>query len=170
MTEQTAPVVKLTDARKVEQVCALVVNGGSLNKAVKEVFGDNRKFWEVITKNPDLRTMKDAALDIRADHLADEIVQIADTELDPQKARNMITSRTWLASKLKPRSYGERLELNVNQQISAIDALAEARTRAGIFSIHELQAMGSAKVVELVSGSKVQDAEIIPGPEPDIFT
>ena len=43
-----------------------------------------------------------------ADHYADEIIEIADKTTDPQKARVQIDSRKWIASKLKPKKYGDR--------------------------------------------------------------
>lgn len=45
----------------------------------------------------------------QADHYADEIVEIADTEEDAQRARVRIDARKWVASKLKARSYGDKV-------------------------------------------------------------
>lgn len=49
------------------------------------------------------------ARDAQADSLADEIVDIADTEEDPAKARVRVDARKWVASKLKPKKYGDKL-------------------------------------------------------------
>jgi hypothetical protein len=51
------------------------------------------------------------ARDIQADYYADEIINIADTETDPNKARVRVDARKWVASKLKPKRYGDKLEL-----------------------------------------------------------
>lgn len=72
----------------------------------------------------------DHARGAHADSLAGQIIDIADTELDPQKARNRIEARKWLAAKFRPDRFGERLDLNVNGTISVAAALAEARSRA----------------------------------------
>lgn len=48
----------------------------------------------------------------QAEHLAEEIVAIADTCSDPQKAKLQIDARKWYASKLAPKKYGEKLDLN----------------------------------------------------------
>lgn len=45
----------------------------------------------------------------QADHYADDIIEIADTEPDPQKARVRIDARKWVASKLKPGKYGDKV-------------------------------------------------------------
>ena len=41
-----------------------------------------------------------------------QILDIADTETDPQRARNRIDARKWHAAKTAPRKYGEKLEID----------------------------------------------------------
>ncbi len=48
----------------------------------------------------------------QADFGADEIREIADNqELDPNSRRIMVDARKWIAAKLKPRVYGDRLDV-----------------------------------------------------------
>lgn len=47
----------------------------------------------------------------QADSLADEITDIADTETDANKARVRIDARKWVASKLKPKVYGDKVDV-----------------------------------------------------------
>lgn len=47
--------------------------------------------------------------DIGLDHQADRIIEIADTEEDPARARVMIDARKWHLSKMAPKRYGEKL-------------------------------------------------------------
>ena len=116
-------------AEKMDALNALVIQGVSARKAIKEVFGDARKFHEVLSGNRDFRAQYSAAMEIRADLLADEIVEISDSGDDPQKARNRIAARQWLAAKLKPRTYGERLEFSIQHSISVTEALTAAKAR-----------------------------------------
>lgn len=51
------------------------------------------------------------AREVQADILSDEIIEIADSETDPNRARVMIDTRKWLASKLRPKKYGDRMRL-----------------------------------------------------------
>ena len=47
----------------------------------------------------------------QADFMADEMLEIADDDQnDWQRARLRVDTRKWLASKLKPKKYGERLQ------------------------------------------------------------
>jgi hypothetical protein len=41
-----------------------------------------------------------------------QILDIADTETDPQRARNRIDARKWHAAKTSPRKYGDKLEID----------------------------------------------------------
>jgi hypothetical protein len=43
-------------------------------------------------------------------HRADEIVEIADSEPDPNKARVRVDARKWELSKLMPRIYGDKID------------------------------------------------------------
>ena len=49
----------------------------------------------------------------QADFLADQIIEIADTCEDPNKARLQIDARKWTASKLRPKKYGDRIDHRV---------------------------------------------------------
>lgn len=57
----------------------------------------------------------------QADYYADKIIEIADEAEDPQKARVQIDARKWVASKLKPKVYGDRIQQDVT--INELDGL-----------------------------------------------
>jgi hypothetical protein len=61
------------------------------------------------------------AREIQADVLAEDTVEIADTEEDPQKARVRIDARKWFASKVAPKKYGDRIQQDVTLDLG--DAL-----------------------------------------------
>lgn len=54
------------------------------------------------------------ARDIGLDHQADRIIEIADTEDDPAKARVMIDARKWHLSKMAPKRYGEKTTTEIS--------------------------------------------------------
>ena len=60
----------------------------------------------------------------RAETFADQIVEIADTEEDAAKARVRVDARKFVASKLLPRTYGDKQEVNINQSVSIAHAEA----------------------------------------------
>ena len=61
------------------------------------------------------------AREAQADTLADEITEIADTEPDPNRARVRVDARKWIASKLKPKRYGDRIDVEVSPQPAVVD-------------------------------------------------
>ena len=52
------------------------------------------------------------AREARAEVLADEIIDIADSAEDAQLARLQVDARKWAASKLDPKRYGDRLDID----------------------------------------------------------
>lgn len=56
----------------------------------------------------------------QADFYADEIVSIADEAKDANLARVRIDARKWKASKLDPKRYGDKLDLNHSGSVSML--------------------------------------------------
>jgi len=65
----------------------------------------------------------------QADHYADEIIEIVDTETDPVRARVRMDGRKWVASKLAPRKYGEKLDVKNETTVDVSDPLTALLTR-----------------------------------------
>ena len=105
----------MTDEERVEmfgEVCRRIAEGESLRRicetpgmrsvpTVLRWIGDSPAFAEQYAR----------AREAQADGFADEIVQIADTEEDPNRARVRIEARKWVAGKLRPKVYGDRVAL-----------------------------------------------------------
>ena len=91
--------------------------------------------------DPELRKQYDQALEDSGDRLAEELIVLAFTKLPDgldgrsqsawvQHLRVKIDVLKWTASKLRPRIYGDRLDLSVaNTQISITQALELAEAR-----------------------------------------
>jgi hypothetical protein len=58
----------------------------------------------------------------QADFIAHECIEIADTAKNPNIAKNQIEARKWLASKLAPAKYGDRLDISGTVQVQHDDA------------------------------------------------
>lgn len=91
------------------EVCTWIINGKSLRSycaqkgkpsvpTVYKWLADNEKFLKLYTR----------ARQDQADTLSDEIIDIADSESDPNKARVRVDARKWVASKLRPQKYGDK--------------------------------------------------------------
>lgn len=80
-----------------------------------------------LAKHPEFVNLYAHARETQADMSADEIVEIADTEPDPNKARVRIDARKWTAAKLKPKKYGDRLTLDGDLKVTMTDEQLDAR-------------------------------------------
>ena len=102
-------------------------------------------FYEYLSKSPDRYNAYSRAQEHRAEMFSEELIEIADNDYDYQRGRNRIEVRRWLASKLKPKKFGDRIAFEVEGQVNIVAALAEGRARV-------------AKRVEVVESTPVLSA------------
>jgi hypothetical protein len=116
--------------------------GKSLSMALKgEGMPSYHSVMLMLRKNTEFREMYEKAIEDRADRLAEEILELADEPMPAhlegpmasawvQHKRMQVDARKWIASKLKPRMYGDRIDVAVTDtRISVMDALKEAKQR-----------------------------------------
>lgn len=115
------------------QICGRIAAGESLNRISKtEGFPDQVTVYRWLASNESFRQMYTQAREEQAETLADEIVDIADADPEIEQVRdkdgeivemrvhaayvayqkNRIEARKWVAAKLKPRKYGEKVDVN----------------------------------------------------------
>jgi len=63
-----------------------------------------------VRENPEFAALYHEARDIQLHGYVDDTVYISDTETDAAKARVRIDTRRWVASKLLPKYYGDKIE------------------------------------------------------------
>ncbi len=144
-----------------------IENGESMRKAVAAVGMSWSAFAREIQGDKTAAQQYARAQEIRADLLADDVIEIADTESDAQRARNRIDARKWSSGKLAPKKYGERIDLNVTTSIDVGATIAEARAR--LRPPCDLANVIEGEIIEKidVSPSKPSDEK---SDTPDIFT
>ena len=120
-----------------------IADGSSLKSALRLLNPCPSYSWakKQLRNDPELRAAYREAQQDRADRLAEQLIELADTPMPEgldgpsksawvQKLRVQIDVRKWSAAKLHPRTYGERLDVSVTEtQISITAALAEAESR-----------------------------------------
>lgn len=84
----------------------------------------------------------------QADWHAEQILLIADTEEDPNKARVRIDARKWAASKLRPKVYGDRINVDADVNVRIPDDQLESRLA---------HLLGKAGVVSAPRGEGTED-------------
>ena len=97
---------------KADAICELIVQGKSLRQiSAAEGMPAVSTICKWLVDFPEFSEQYARAKEEQAEILADEIVSIADNAEDAQKARLQVDARKWVASKLKPKKYGDRTQL-----------------------------------------------------------
>jgi hypothetical protein len=124
-------------------VLEAIANGAALSTALKCASPSPSYAWAKLQLriNSELKTAYEQAVEDRGDRLAEELIELADTPMPDgldgpsksawvQQMRLRVDVRKWAASKLKPKTYGERLDLSVTHEtISITSALENAKQR-----------------------------------------
>ena len=124
------------------EICKQISEGKSLSTALKsDGMPSYRSALMMLQTNLEFRTMYEKAIESRADRLAEEILELADEAIPAnldgpsksawvQQKRLQVDTRKWVAAKLKPKVYGDRIDVSVTDtRISVSDALKEAKQR-----------------------------------------
>ena len=142
-----------------------IADGASLKSALLSVSGapSYTTAKRHLREDADLRDEYRSACQDRADRLAEEILTLADEPMPEhlegkergawvQQQRLRVDTRKWMAAKLYPKMYGERLDVNtIETRISITAALAEAEQR-------------------IVAGQLLdQSVGLVEGPNPKIY-
>ena len=97
-----------------DTICELIAEGRSLRSICRE---DNMpsktEVFRWLAENEAFRNQYARAREAQADHYFDEIIEVADDEsLDANSRRVRVDARKWAAGKLRPKVYGEKIDLN----------------------------------------------------------
>lgn len=101
-----------------DEICKRLASGESLRGICRDAGMPSEalvRSWAVDDVNG-FAAQYARARETQADSLAEEIIEIADTEEDPQRARVRVDARKWFASKVAPKRYGDKVDLNVGGQ------------------------------------------------------
>jgi hypothetical protein len=140
-----------------KRILDVVSGGGSLVDALAVESLKPFEFFKELDLNPQLSDAYARAVRTRAEIMVDEILTISDHDPDWGRAKLRVDTRKWIASKLNPRVYGDRLDVNVNQTIDIGSALTEARQRAVGGSTELIDI--TPQLIDGATGSKPVDSE-----------
>lgn len=93
-----------------DEICAKIADGQSLRTVCSpDEMPNITTIYEWIRSNDQFSKQYARAKDDAADAMVEDMLNIADTEIDVQKARLMVDTRKWIASKLKAKKYGDKI-------------------------------------------------------------
>ena len=85
-----------------------------------------RTFYEWLHQFPEFAQGYARAREQQQERYAAEVIQIADTEPDPQRARNRMDARRWYAGKVSPKKWGDRVGVDVDAKVEISSAPSDA--------------------------------------------
>jgi len=113
----------LLSAELFEALCVAVGNGESIHRLTQRPDMPNREtFFRQCRTMPERATRYAEALALRGEKLADEIVDLSDEAMyaaSPEEAqayRLRVDARKWVASRLLPRKYGDKMVVEGNAE------------------------------------------------------
>ena len=114
---------------KFNTILAEITEGKSLRTACKEIKMSTRTFYDWIAEDEKLQQQYAHAMEQRATALVEEMIEIADdrendTYVDGsgvertdhehiQRSKLRVDTRKWIASKLKPKKYGDSSQIKI---------------------------------------------------------
>lgn len=121
-------------------ILSRIMDGKSLKEVCDaEDMPARKTVYEWMAKNEELSNRYARACEIRADHLFDELIQIADTPKPGLKIKTdadgkvettegdmiehrrlQIDARKWALAKMQPKKYGDKLDLNHAGQFNVV--------------------------------------------------
>lgn len=81
----------------------------------------------------------------RAQAVAEDVLDVADNEPDPQAARVRMQARQWYASKFNRQKFGEKLEVNHEHKVSITSVMDEANAR-----LQSLNDQSDQKIIDVI--------------------
>lgn len=91
-----------------------IQNGLSLRYACEKHKMSAANFLLWVDADPALAKQYARAREVQAEYYADEIIRIADSSQDAVKGRLQVDARKWIASKLLPKKFGDRIDMTSN--------------------------------------------------------
>ena len=97
-----------------DEICLRVSDGYSLNQVGKmDDMPSAAAIYSWMDKYPSFKEKYARAREIRSDKLGNEMIEIADSDDDPAKVRNRLDARKFVVSRMSPKSWGDRLGVDV---------------------------------------------------------
>ena len=130
--------VKQESIDKTNAALELLNNEFIVENVLLKVDISRKAFYDCLNEYPKLKDKYNSVRLSHADQMVDQALVIADTCLNPHRARNQIELRKWIASKLHPATYGDKIDLNVTNTVDISGAIEAARARVVARSVDKL--------------------------------
>jgi len=168
MRHMTKQIVSVKD--QVQKALALHAAGITLPDAAMQCGIDVRIVYDLARRDSIVHDTMISAGEACAAHLVRESLDIADKDVDPQRARVRVGARQWAASRMDRARWGDKMEIKVEQTVSIAAALEAANARLQPISdqkpVIDLEVTDVAQVItrEPPDSKSVADTRDLPNP------
>jgi hypothetical protein len=109
-----------------DEICDRIVDGESLRSICRDEKMPSRKtFFQWVNNNETLGNQYARAKSDQQDTYVEQIIEIADTEPDPNKARVRIDARKWHAGKLAAKKYGDKIGIDGDVKLTLTNSVLD---------------------------------------------
>jgi hypothetical protein len=103
------------------KICERIAEGESLVNICRDPkFPSYTTVLKMLDQHDEFAGMYARARGEQAERFAMEIVEIADSCDDPAKARLQIDARKWMAGKMLPKRYGDKIDLEHSGEVEVV--------------------------------------------------
>lgn len=152
------PAESRVSPEQIEYIVQEVYSGRSVLSVERELGLREGFIFYLSEKDVSLREKISRARSASADALVDKLTTITDDEADVNKARLKSDNIKWLAARLKPTDYGDRVDVNMRHSVDLDSAMQEARQRV---------AHKTTQLIDITP--KTEDDQVLPDVD-DIFS
>jgi hypothetical protein len=127
-------------------VCEAIASGKSLVSQLRALDISAGDFYVGLERNSAWAELYARAREVQADTLADEIVDIADDtagDTDPASRRLRVEARKWTAAKLRPKRWGDNVNINHGGEVAH-----KVKLDMGALTADQLRALASITITE----------------------
>ncbi len=117
---------KFTDGTG-DLICELIAEGSSASSACKAAGIRLSTLYRWLRSQPAFSNNYARAREDAADTLVDELMRIAQEEPDVHRARLKIDARKWIAARMKPKSWGDKFQVDQTTRIEDV-SFEDAKT------------------------------------------
>lgn len=106
----------MIDPDTFDRICEQIADGRSLASILKDDgMPPGSRVYRALAEDKGMQERYARAREAQADKLFEEVLDLADERgEDVQRSRLMVDARKWMAGKLRPKVYGERVDHDVN--------------------------------------------------------
>lgn len=137
-----------------QSIISEIYDGKTIESLLKKYDTNAKAFYVFIDKVPLLSQEYARAQIAKAEMVVDQIIDIADNDEDANRARVRTDARKWYASKMQPKKYGDRIDLNITESVDIAGALSDAKAR--VLSVRDQRNIMDA---ELVNTKQIANAK-----------